>query len=248
MIVALVATCLAQEATNTTPTTTDRIAELTLSRVDNAGTWTVRDGRTHEVDARTWALLTGDSVVLEKIAATQRRTGIFGLGLAVGGGAVALSSLIPLLTMEESLSENESTPGFDDVGVRNDIRVATAFSLIGTGVILAGTGFAARAISHDRALDLSLHLDAAAADAAIVAYNRRLSETLTVEVVARPPTEPAEDLDLEPAVEGASTAPAAPAPAAPTAAPAAPTAAPTGTATPAPTAAPAAPATGTGGK
>jgi len=238
MIVALVATCLAQEATTTAPLPTDRIAELTLARVENAGTWTVRDGRTHEVDARTWALLTGDSVVLEKIAARQRRTGFLGLGLAAGGGAVALSSLIPLLTIEDALSANESTPGFNEVGVRNDIRVATAFSLIGTGVILAGTGFAARAISHERALDLSLHLDAAAADAAIAAYNRRLSETLTVEVVARPDTTPADDLELEPPVEGAApTGAGAPAPAAPT-----------GTGTPAPTAAPTAPpvpATGT---
>lgn len=186
MIIALVSLSLAESPSNTPYVTTERIAELSLSRVDAPPSWAVRDGRAHEIDARTWALLTGDVGVLGKIEASRKRGGTFGWGLVVGGGGVALSSMIPLFTIEEALGTNEGTDGFNDIGTRNDVRVASAFSLIGAGVILAGTGFAARAIADNRALQLSRHLDTAEVDASIAAYNLRLREILTVAPLAAP--------------------------------------------------------------
>lgn len=157
-----------------------RLAELSLARFDAGDAWIVRDGRGHAIDARTWALLTGDPAVLARIEAARRGGRVLGWALIAGGGAVAASSAAPLLTMEEALAANESTPGFDELGTRNDVRVATAFSLIGAGVLLAGTGIAAHAVADDRALELSRHLDAATAAAAITAYNARLAEALAV--------------------------------------------------------------------
>lgn len=186
MFIALVALSLADDPANVPPVAPIRIAELSLSRVEAAGSWAIKDGRAHEIDARTWAILTGDVDVLGKIEASRKRGQTFGWGLVVGGGVVALSSMIPLFTVEEALGTNESTDGFNEIGTRNDVRVAAAFSLIGAGAMLAGTGFAARALADRRALDLSRHLDIAAADASIAAYNQRLAEILTVIPLAPP--------------------------------------------------------------
>ncbi|MDP2315172.1 MAG: hypothetical protein Q8P41_19890 [Pseudomonadota bacterium] len=208
MILALVAFChaetVAAEATSTPALPTNRIAELSLARVETGATWVVRDGRAHEIDARTWALLTGDIDVLGKVEASRRKGGVFGWGLVVGGGVVALSSAIPLFTLEDALGTNESVAGFDELGTRNDIRVATAFSLIGAGAVLAGTGFAARAMADHRSLDLTRHLDAAAADARIAAYNRQLAETLTVVPMVVPAEMGELPEDVEEPVKGAS--------------------------------------------
>lgn len=206
MIIALVSLCLADDPSNAPTVMTDRVEELSLLRVETPKSWAVKDGRSHPVDAHTWAILTGEVDVLGKIEAARKRGGTLGWGLIVGGGTVALGSMIPLFMIEEALSINESSDDFTKVGTRNDVRVATAFSLIGAGAMLAGTGFAARAVSHKRALDLSLHVDAAAADASIAAYNLRLQESITP--VAFLTTEEVMDLEepepeLEP-IDGAA--------------------------------------------
>ena len=203
MLIALVAPCLAAPPPPVPSATADRVAELSLSRVDAGEAWTVRDGRAHDVDAKTWAILTGDAAVLAQIEASRRKGRGVGWGLLAGGGVVAATSMIPLFLLEESLDANESTPAFDELGTRNDARVGAAFSLIGAGVLLAGTGFVAHAVADHRALDLSRHLDPAAADVAITAYNTRLIETLTL----APPEEieeleePTEPVELEEPVE-----------------------------------------------
>ncbi len=178
-----------------------RVSELSLLRVSDGDRWAIQDGRSRTVDARTWAILTGDSALLDRIATTRKQGRTLGWGLVAGGGAVALSSAIPLFTLEEALAANESTPGFDELGSRNDARVAAAFSLIGTGVILAGTGLVSHAIADKRALDVSRYLDAEAAEASIRAYNRRLEETLApVRAEAAPSSDvPEELLELAPA-------------------------------------------------
>lgn len=193
MIIALLALALADDTSSAAPVATDRLAELSLSRVDAPGSWTVQDGRSHPIDARTWAILTGEVDVLSKIEASRKKGQTLGWGLVIGGGTVALSSMIPLFTIEEALGTNEGSDDFNKIGTRNDVRVATAFSMIGAGALLAGTGFAARALADHRALDLSRHVDAAAADASIALYNRRLQDTLTVV----PLTAPEEILDVE---------------------------------------------------
>ncbi len=180
MILALIAISLAEDPKSDPAIATDRIAELSLARVQSGDTWTVRDGRSHEIDARSWAILTGDSNVLVQVDAARRKGRTFGWGLVIGGGGVALSSMVPLFMLEESFGVNENTPGFDELGTRNDTRVATAFSLLGAGVILAGTGFVSHAIADKRSLEITRHLEGTAADASITAYNKRLSETLTV--------------------------------------------------------------------
>ncbi len=240
--------------------TLDRLGELSLVRVPEEGTWTVRDGRQKPVDARTLAILSGDAALLERIEATRRSGRTLGWGLVIGGGVVALSSSIPLFTLEEALAENEATDGFNELGVRNDARVATAFSLLGAGVILAGSGLAANALSDRRAVEVPRYFDAEAADRALEAYNRRLQATLTPVAYVAPEAvedlpEPDEGADFEPPAgpidiapkaapaEAAAEAPAAaPAPAAPPASPAEATAAPASAPAPAPTPAPAAPA------
>ena len=236
--------------------TLDRIGELSLVRVPEEGTWTVRDGRLKPVDARTLAILSGDAALLERIDATRRSGRTLGWGLVIGGGVVALSSSIPLFTLEEALAENEATDGFNELGVRNDARVATAFSLLGAGVILAGSGLAANALADRRAVEVPRYFDPEAADRALEAYNRRLQATLTPVAYVAPeavedlpePDEgadfepPAGPIDIAPKAAPAEAAAATPAPAAPPASPAEATAAPASAPAPAPTPAPAAPA------
>ncbi|MFN7143715.1 MAG: hypothetical protein ACK4YP_08080 [Myxococcota bacterium] len=211
MIIALVSICLGAEAPAAPEITSlpvpNRLEELSLVRVDAGDTWGVRDGRSRDIDARTWAILTGDVDVLGKIEAERKRGRRLGWGFVIGGGAVALSSTVPLFLLEDALGANESDPGFDELGTRNDIKVATAFSLLGTGIILAGTGLAAHAVADKRALDLSLHLQAAEADAAIARYNARLADTITVAAVDATPAEDDELLGGADPLEPASVIP-----------------------------------------
>ncbi|MFZ5476791.1 MAG: hypothetical protein ACOZNI_08460 [Myxococcota bacterium] len=157
-----------------------RAKDLSLTRVEADGGWIVRDGRGREVDAKTWALLTGDPDVLAKIAEARRKEKVLGWALVAGGGVVAAASVIPAMTIEDALGTNESLPGFEEVGARNDARVLTAFSLVGAGALLAGTGLAANLVADRRSLALSRHLDAAAVDERIAAHNARIAALMTV--------------------------------------------------------------------
>jgi hypothetical protein len=191
------------------------------------------------VDAKTWAILTGDPDILAKIAADRKKGRTLGWTLIGGGGIVAASSIIPLFFVEDALGVNESTPGFDEIGRRNDIRVATSFSLLGAGALLAASGVASHAVADHRALVLSRHLDAAAADAGIAAYNARLSSVLAV---AAPTAEPTDAED-----DGTESATAPPVDAPPAVATPAPSAQPTSGAAAAGVPTPGASTTGTAG-
>jgi hypothetical protein len=208
MILTLIALSYAQDDDPPAPSAPTRIEELSLVRVESGDAWEVQDGRAHPVDARTWAILTGNPSVLQLVDESRKKGRRLGWGLVVGGGAVALSSMIPLFTLEDALEANESTPGFDELGTRNDIRVGTAFSLLGAGAILAGSGLASFALADHHSLELPRHLDAATVDAGIAAYNTRLAETLHVDAATPVPVEPPAEL-TEPAPE--PTAPVAPA-------------------------------------
>jgi hypothetical protein len=162
-----------------------RIAELSLVRIPTDTGYELRDGRGRVVDARTLAILTGDAELLGRIAAQRRKGRTLGWGLVAAGAGVAATSSLPLAFLEDALAENEGTDAFNEIGVRNDAKVATAFSLLGAGVILAGTGFASHAAADRRAADVTAYLDAAAADARIAAYEARLAEALAT----RAPTE-----------------------------------------------------------
>lgn len=200
----------------------DRLSELALVRVDTEDGWGVSDGRGKTVDARTLAILAGDASLLARIEAQRKKGRTLGYGLLIGGGAVAVSSVAPLFTLEEALSVDESSDDFDAIGARNDVRVATAFSLLGAGVLLAGSGLAANAIADRKALEVPRYFDPAEADAILARYNARLGDALAV---APPPPTPTGDVPPEleapaepaavPATPEAPAAAPAPAPGAP---------------------------------
>lgn len=167
-----------------------RYVELHLLRVpDDDGAWEIRDGRGGVVDAETYALLTGDAALLARIDDARRGARKTRWTLLGTGAAVALTSLIPVLTMEDPLVANEGTPAFSDLSLRNDVRVAAAFSLVGTGSILAGIGLAAEDAALRRARQPSRHQDAATAEAVVTAYNARLADKLGL---AAPPDDTVE--------------------------------------------------------
>lgn len=167
-----------------------RYVELHLLRVpDDDGAWEIRDGRGGVVDAETYALLTGDAALLARIDDARRGARKTRWTLLGTGAAVALTSLIPVLTMEDPLVANEGTPAFSDLSLRNDVRVAAAFSLVGTGSILAGIGLAAEDAALRRARQPSRHQDAATAEAVVTGYNARLADKLGL---AAPPDDTVE--------------------------------------------------------
>jgi hypothetical protein len=184
---------------------------VALTRVDDpAGTaglgdaaWLVRDGRGRTLTALEFAHRTGDLGAEHRIARDGGSSRAVGLGLAIGGGALAVTALglavardagAPSFSdYEPSRSDFRRTEKYEEAyaqaeadfsaaqdahAIVADDRLWIAAFLGGAGVLAIGSSPLASRGAADRQHTPALYWDPAAADALIGAYNGSVRQRL----------------------------------------------------------------------